>query len=474
MQNRKNRNIIIFSLIILSIYLIPLGIDGQDSPAELRGLWVTAWDLTSPEKIDSLLVFAEEHKITQIFAHTRYRGDALYTPNRIFDTYPNSEPISYILDNSKGFDPLAYLIENSKDKEIEEHAWVTVFVATPRIMDNVSTEHLYYKQRDWFTRDFMSIEMSYESYEGAYLDPGIPEVQDYLLNVFLDIITNYQVNGIQLDYIRYPDSQFGYAPKAIETYYNNSMKNQFDLWKQEQVTRFMRRFYAEAKYRNPDLIVTAAVISDLHKARKNYSQNWTEWLDEGIIDYAYTMAYALEDNILEQELYSYHKYRNRIVVGLRAWTDERNPYSTERILSKMQIVRDFKFAGFALFSYTGLQEKNNGLIWQSPYPYKAVTTSLPKNKIFGYLSNHTNNPLSNMEVTLHSENSFKTTKTDANGFFFFQDLADGEYWLTSEKGINVIFSDYINISKSHRSTIKRYNLRFPQPRKEKYLTEEKK
>src|SRR5690554_751043 len=281
MSCRKDRRKLI--LIVISLALISGSVSLS---ADIRGLWVMAWDLKTPEQIDRMVEFALANNITQIFAHTRYRGDALYTPNRIFDTYANPEPRSYILNNDH-FDPLAYLIDVAARSDIEVHAWVTVFVVTPKTVENLPPQHIYYTRKEWITEDFRGYQMSYDSYEGAYLDPGIPEVHDYLIDIFLDIVNNYQVAGMQLDYIRYPDSQYGYNPLAIEHYRQSGYDaSDFHRWKSDQISRFVRRFYAEIKYQNPGLLVSAAVISNLERAQRKYYQDWTDWLDEGIIDYA--------------------------------------------------------------------------------------------------------------------------------------------------------------------------------------------
>jgi len=452
---RKSRKIRILTLMLLTI-LFSLSI--QAIHADIRALWVTAWDLNTPEKIDKMIAFALSHNITQIFAHTRYRSDALYTPNRFFDTYYNPEPRSYIL-NCEIFDPLAYLIENTLDTNLEIHAWITVFVATPRTIENIAIEHLYKTRSEWFTKDFLGTKMSYSSYEGAYIDPGVPEIQDYLINVFLDIVNNYQVKGIQLDYIRYPDSQFGYNPAAIE-HYNQSgaEENSFHQWKEEQINRFVKRFYAEIKYHNPELIVSAAVISDLNRARTRYSQNWTEWLDDGYIDYAYIMAYSTSDEVVHRELQEVQKWKDRIIVGLRTWTENGRPYSPNLISSKILLSKRLGFPGIALFSYTGIRENNNFVLNKALEGNFSPATPLSNKLIFGYITDKDGKAVAKVPVYLNG-NAIKTY-SDENGFFLFNQLKPGNYWLKTERGINVIFSSNIVIPSSPQSFPVKYNLSF--------------
>ncbi len=67
---------------------------------------------------------------TDLFIEVRYRSDALYTPNRAPDDYPNPELRSYILADN-GFDPLEYTLRKAQTQKLRVHAWVVVFNATP-------------------------------------------------------------------------------------------------------------------------------------------------------------------------------------------------------------------------------------------------------------------------------------------------------------------------------------------------------
>jgi len=417
-----------------------------------------AWDLKTPEQIDRMVEFALANNITQIFAHTRYRGDALYTPNRIFDTYANPEPRSYILNNDH-FDPLAYLIDVAARSDIEVHAWVTVFVVTPKTVENLPPQHIYYTRKEWITEDFRGYQMSYDSYEGAYLDPGIPEVHDYLIDIFLDIVNNYQVAGMQLDYIRYPDSQYGYNPLAIEHYRQSGYDaSDFHRWKSDQISRFVRRFYAEIKYQNPGLLVSAAVISNLERAQRKYYQDWTDWLDEGIIDYAYLMSYSISDDIVHTELRGVKQWRDRIVVGLRAWTEDQRPYSPDLVSSKISLSNRLGFPGIALFSYSGVKLNHNHQLRKTLAGKASGAVPRSDNFIFGYVTDHNNRPLQGVPVQLNG--SSHRVLTDPNGFFLFNNLKSGNYTLKCEQGIRVLFSSTINILDNPGVQAYKYDLHF--------------
>ena len=444
----------------LIIFILFIWLAAVTLSAEIRAMWVTAWELTTPAKIDSVVTFARVHGIKQIMIHCRYRGDALYYPNRIFDLYPNPEPVSYIL-GEEHFDPLAYMLNAVWGHEIEVHAWVTVFVVTPRVMDRVSADHIYFEKPYWITSDFRGKIMATDSYEGAYLDPGIPDVHDYLMNVFRDLVVNYPVDGIHLDYIRYPDSQFGHSPGALANYKRESSDGEtnFHDWRSEQVTRFVRRLYAEMKYINSDLIVSAAVFSNLDRAKERYSQDWIRWLDQGYLDYAYMMAYSVDDDVIREELKRVLSHKDKIVVGLRAWSEENRPYHPDFLVSKIGIARKKGFAGIALFSYNGLLTNTNRNFIKALKTKTDSSISRNNNIIFGYTFNSDKEPIVGAEVYLNGVT--RITYTDINGFFIFMNLPNDSFQIEAVHSGKRELAELVDFSRSHKTYSVKREFIFP-------------
>ncbi len=348
----KKANITILALLLASFLY-----------SGVKAVWIPIWDLTNEKKIDTMLKDLDKLKVTQILAEVRYRADALYIPNRINNDYPNPDPRNYLLKNND-FDPLGYLIAKAKPFNIEVHAWVTTFVATTHDLKRLPKQHLYFANPDWVTDDFTKKPMMYNSYEGAFFDPGNPEVQKYTLNVILDIVANYDLDGIHLDYIRYPDTQFGFN-KFSRKEYDRTVKYQdaekWRKWKEDQVSNFVRAVSENVRRISPQTSISAAVFPKLDVASEKYSQDWLFWLNNGWVDNIYIMAYTKEDDEFLELLSQYTNKNNRkkIVTGLRAW-DYGNSYPVTKINSKILISKKGNFAGVALFSYSGLV--NNGYL----------------------------------------------------------------------------------------------------------------
>jgi len=328
----------------------------------IKAIWVPAWELTSKQNIDQLIRDAQKNGIDQILPEIRYRADCLYIPNKRDTTFSNPEKRSYLLDIHPNFDPLEYLIKKAKPARIEIHAWLTTFVTTVHDSTKITPEHIYKQKPEWITFDYNKQPMNYSAYEGAYLDPGVPQVHLYLLNIIMDIIKNYDLDGIHLDYIRYPDTQFGYNDLARKFYkYDFAYQDHFSWqnWKVAQINSFLKKVYLSIKNQDEDIVLSAAVIPYIREARYRYAQDWLTWLNEDYLDYVYLMAYTYDNGDFKSLIENINSYdlNKKIITGLRAWHGGTD-YPVDKINDKIKISRSNHYAGICLFSYTGIKQHN--------------------------------------------------------------------------------------------------------------------
>jgi len=389
--------------------------------AKISALWITPWDLNTPTKVDNIINDAVEWGITDLLVEVRYRADTFYTPNKQSSIYQNCEPFSYLLMNTsseqedaprsnKPFDVLEYFIAHTKETNLRVHAWVTVNVVTPRVLDQLPQNHLYYTKPHWLTYHQNGRVMGYEKFEGAYLDPGLPDVQDYLVQIFSDLVDNYDIDGLHLDYIRYPQRDYGYHPQSLELYAQRKKiepRLTFEEWKERQIIELITKIGKNIKSIKPDLLYSAAVIPEANLAKARYAQDWYTWLDTNIIDHLYLMAYTTSNNELENYLKTIpQRYRHSIIVGLRAWTDD-GKYKINQLRDKITLVSQ-EYAGIAFFSYGGIIKNN----FQNP-----IQEYKPQ-KFSGYVYGQDQKPLSGAKITHRNDQSIFTF-SDRNGYFYF-------------------------------------------------------
>lgn len=280
------------------------------SAQELRGMWVDGWrsGFKTPAQTDRLLSDARAGNFNALFIQVRKRADAYYVSS--FE--PMATDISPI-----GYDPLADLIEKAQvgDQPIEIHAWINSYIVGSTLTPSAA-QHPIRLHRDWLTEN-----VSGDQWNGAnfQFDPGHPEVLQHTFNVAMDIITNYDVDGLHFDYIRYSEYDsaananiWGYNPVAVERYnrlYGQTGKpapsvRNWSQFKRDQVTALVRKTYLHALALRPEVKISVAAIpwgnapggttKSVFQSTAAWSlvmQDWRGWTEEGIIDLAIPMVY---------------------------------------------------------------------------------------------------------------------------------------------------------------------------------------
>ncbi len=327
--------------------------------SELRGAWVTAWNngFLSPQEADETIRLAKEAGFNTLFIQARKVADAYYKSN--------IEPRASNITGGADYDPLRYVLKKANAQGIQVHAWVNVcrVWTTQELPSN--PKHVVNLHPDWLTR---TANGSTRADEGLYLDPGVPGAQDYIVSVVVDLVKNYDVDGIHLDYIRYPGSEFGYAPASVEAF--NRAKGRkgipsnndpaWQQWRRDQVTELVKRIYKTMNSLNPRVKVTAATtpwgdcqgdFCDTSPFTRVY-QDWQRWMSEGIIDANVPMNYKDESSARYAR-----EYRNWLD-GFRKWQYGRHVYvginiaqSPDLVVRQMEAARKSGAHGLVGFQF---------------------------------------------------------------------------------------------------------------------------
>jgi uncharacterized lipoprotein YddW (UPF0748 family) len=348
-------------------------------PPELRAVWVDAFHdgFKTPEQVDRLVAWARQANLNALFVQVRKRGDAYYLKS----IEPRAEDVA------PGFDALQYLIDRAHQgpQRLQVHAWL----ATLPIWHNRDTfpvDPRHVLNQHGFGVDPADTWLMYrddgEAWAGSdsggiyYLDPGNPDAMRHTVNVYMNVLRNYDVDGIHLDQVRYYEGQplrWGYNPTSVARFNlryardPNTLPDPNDpewvAWRREQVTALVRRIYLEARAVKPNAAVTAAVVTwgkgpqgtsdwERQPAYATALQDWRGWLQEGIVDYALPMDYYREIEEHADWFDAWTRFASRntgkrgVVLGLGAYL---NP--TEGALAQLNRARSSGTLGVALYSY---------------------------------------------------------------------------------------------------------------------------
>lgn len=266
---------------------------------------------------------------------------------KVGDAYYNSsiEPRAANISGRPDYDPLAYIIQKAHEAGIEVHAWLNTFRIWGSKDYPKDPNHIVNLHPEWLTRTSSG---SLAGTEGLFLDPGVPGVQDYTYNVFMDVVKKYDIDGIHMDYIRYPGKDFGYAAPAVEQFNMETGRTSvpanddplWQQWRRDQVTALVRRIYKGVNSIKPDVKVTAATVpwgdcSSDFSSTSAYSrvyQDWCEWMEEGILDANIPMNYKKESN--QRNAREYRNWLN----GFKRWQYNRQVYNGQDFLQSPELV----------------------------------------------------------------------------------------------------------------------------------------
>jgi len=327
--------------------------------AEVRGAWVTSWEpgFITPREVDATIAAAKKAGLNALFIEVRKFADAYY--------YSKIEPRDP--DIPSGFDPLGYTIKKAHAEGMQVHAWVVVYRAWCGARSGpTDPNHIVNKHPDWV---MLSNKGRNWAGEGIYLDPGVPDVRDYIASVFEDIVKRYNVDGIQYDYVRYPGRRWGYSEAALKHYYADtgatappaSDDPKWAKWRRDQVTALVKLCHDKIKAAAPNVVISTSTIcsggiSNEWEKSSPYSgvlQDWYKWMKEGLIDVNIPMNYRTESKATQAK-----QYRDWIAASEK-WSGGRPVYqgifadenTAPDVLKQIDAQRKAGQEGFVLFSF---------------------------------------------------------------------------------------------------------------------------
>ncbi len=275
-----------------------------DALPELRAFYAATYDINTQAKCDAIIANVLARNVNAVFVEVRGRADAYYYPNREDSTYPNSEPRGQLYSISPGdLDVLQYFIDrlHGAARRVEVHAWCTTFNTWNRSTPPPSANHVYNAHPEWITKNRAGATYTYSN--DAPLDPGIPAVQDHLANVFMDIVRNYDVDGIHFDYIRLLGSDSGYDPVAksqflAQTGWNFDTQNTagqldevYEAWRRDQVSKLVQRVHTLTMLEKPWVEVSAFLVN-FDDSVEVLAQGYNWWVAHGAIDVLHPGCYS--------------------------------------------------------------------------------------------------------------------------------------------------------------------------------------
>lgn len=259
---------------------------------EFKGVWLRPTETTENEIIQSVKKI-KDAGIDNVFIETYFHGRTIF-PSKTMAKY------GFIEQNEKFscIDPLAIWIREAHKNGIKVHIWFETFYVG-NMHPSSNPKNILAVKPDWGNKTLYGYESanatpSQSEHNGYFLDPSNEDVQKFLQELLTEIITRYRPDGINLDYIRYPQAissspsgNWGYTENARTLFYQEfgvdpvSLKTSDPLWfawgdfRRKQITEFVKKTGALTRKNN--IYLSAVVFPDKSVAYSRKLQDWSTW-----------------------------------------------------------------------------------------------------------------------------------------------------------------------------------------------------
>ena len=273
---------------------------------ELRGVWLT--------NIDSDVLFSPENTTNAIASLAELNFNTLYPTvwNWGYTLYPSpvaEQATGYSLDPTpelQGRDVLQEIIHQGHKRGMTVIPWFEFGFMAP------ADSTLATKHPEWLTtrKNGTTIWWEGKVHQRVWLNPLHPEVQKLITDLVVELVSNYDIDGIQFDdHFGYP-SELGYDDYTIALYKQehqgklpptNYKDSKWVRWRADKITAYMEQLFQAIKQVNPKVIVS------LSPNPQNFSLNsflldWQTWQRKGLIEELVLQVYRSSHNSFIREI----------------------------------------------------------------------------------------------------------------------------------------------------------------------------
>jgi len=349
----------------------------------VRALWATRFDYTTPEDVRRIVANVAGAGFTDLFFQIRGNGTVFYK-SRL-------EPWAFELSGGKvpslgadpGWDPLQLAIDAARSSNLRIHAYMNVLPGWKGLEEPPpEAGQLWTEHPDWFMVDSLGQKMLPTSGWYAFVNPVLPEVREHLRGIVAELC-QYDVDGIHLDYIRYPEdyrlvaaqrypdadeeeilrhSDFSYDPvsqaELFDRYGWDVSKRQIRKFRCDSVTRVVREISATMQRERPgDCLLSSSVMGNPVDGKTHAYQDSGAWVRRGLVDWVVQMNYgtASFDPCLKaiKKAAGRSGFRRSVVVGINCKND------VGKAAAQIDKAVASCARGYALFSYSFLFDEEH-------------------------------------------------------------------------------------------------------------------
>lgn len=316
------------------------------APGEFRAVWDHAGTGWFPGDWNRTCDILADSGINALFVNSAWAGLAHY-PSKVLPISTTARILG---------DQLAQCLEAARRHRIGVHVWYVCWN-----IENAPAD---------FIAEMRKQERLQRSQTGSttlWLCPSHPENRQLALDALREITANYPIQGIHLDYIRFPNAQFCYCPKCRAAF-SSVIKRKvgrwpqdvvaggrdydaFVRWRADQITSFVRQVREVVKAVRSDVYVSAAVWGGYPTTIASIGQDWGLWLKQNIVDFVCPMNYTTDNTRfaeLARNQLALPNAARRVYPGIGV-TAKESQLAPDQVIEQILLLRQLGATGFVLF-----------------------------------------------------------------------------------------------------------------------------
>ena len=296
-----------------SLSAVSQNTDVSDTPvtptaadSEMKAVWVPYMSLDMSreadqseagfqKKFDEIVAGAKEKGMNALIVQVRPFGDALYDS----ELFPWSSILSGTQGVDPGYDPLEYMVSASHKAGLEIHAWVNPLrIQIKNSPSILSQDNPYNLWKDDPNKAGWTVDWGETS--GKYYNPAYEEVRRYITDGVLEIVKNYDVDGIQFDDYFYPTTSPEFDKDSYNAYCASAQKNGTPLslleWRKSNINALVSLIYQEIKAAKPHVVFGISPQGNVQND-ENMGADVKTWCStSGYLDYICPQLYVNFEN----------------------------------------------------------------------------------------------------------------------------------------------------------------------------------
>ncbi|MBT2290660.1 family 10 glycosylhydrolase [Paenibacillus albidus] len=363
-------------------------VPGGSTGKEMKGVWIsTVFNLDYPttssagnvskqkQEFDALLDKLKAVGFNAVFVQVRPSADSLYASKLV----PWSKVLTGTQGKDPGYDPLEYMVSAAHSRGMELHAWFNPFRVTTddkaATLASLASNNVAKAHPDWIVKAGGKL----------YLNPGIPEARQHIIDTVMEVVRGYEVDGVHLDDYFYP-SNVSFADDAAYKAYNAKAIATKENWRRDNINEFVRQLGVQIRSAKPSVsygispfgvwrnIKMDSTGSDTAAGVTAYDSMYADvrtWIKEDWIDYVAPQIYwslsfsaARYDKLVDWWVKEVEGTNVKLYIGLAAYkvgaSDQSAEWqSAEQMINQLKYNEKYeKVAGSIMFRAGDIVNRN--------------------------------------------------------------------------------------------------------------------